>query len=123
MKGTCHAPGLALRRILLIAAGLPTSVVDARPPTGASADDLLDALACAAVARRIHSGHARPFPDPPGQGHSGCQFAIWASSTQFWARLYRSTVWTSEQRVGDNSVDVDAWGAEPSAILPLTTKG
>ena len=78
VKGTCHAPGLALRRILLIAAGLPTSVVDARPPTGASADDLLDALACAAVARRIHSGHARPFPDPPGRDTLGLPIAIWA---------------------------------------------
>ena len=73
VKGTCHAPGLALRRSLLIAAGLPTSVVDARPPMGASADDLLDALACAAIARRIRSGQARPFPDPLDEIRSGCQ--------------------------------------------------
>ena len=32
---------------------------------GAGADDLIDALACAAIARRSHAGLARPFPDPP----------------------------------------------------------
>ncbi len=57
--------GLRLRRELLIAAGLPRDRVEAAPPAGAAADDLLDALACAAIARRIHAGIARPFPDPP----------------------------------------------------------
>ena len=52
VKGICYAPGLALRRSLLIAAGMPMSAVEAVPPTGAGADDLLDALACAAIARR-----------------------------------------------------------------------
>jgi Resolvase, N terminal domain/Protein of unknown function (DUF429) len=31
------------------------------PPRSAGVDDLLDALACATVARRIHAGRARPF--------------------------------------------------------------
>ena len=78
VKGTCCGPGLALRRSLLIAAGLPMSVVEATPPKGAHADDLLDALACAAIARRIHAGHARPFPDPPGRDTFGLPVAIWA---------------------------------------------
>jgi predicted RNase H-like nuclease len=78
VKGTCHAPGLAMRRSLLIAAGLPTAVVETPPPTGAGADDLLDALACAAIARRIHAGQARPFPDPPGRDTFGLPIAIWA---------------------------------------------
>jgi predicted RNase H-like nuclease len=78
VKGTCHAPGLAMRRSLLIAAGLPTAVVETPPPTGAGADDLLDALACAAIARRIHAGEARPFPDPPGRDTFGLPIAIWA---------------------------------------------
>ena len=56
VKSRPYEPGLALRRTLLIAAGLPAEAVNATPPKGAAADDLLDALACAAVARRIHAG-------------------------------------------------------------------
>jgi predicted RNase H-like nuclease len=78
VKGVCYAPGLALRRGLLVAAGLPASVVMAAPPKGAGADDLLDALACAAVARRLHAGAAQPFPDPPGADAYGLPVAIWA---------------------------------------------
>jgi predicted RNase H-like nuclease len=52
--------------------------VTAPPPKGAGADDLLDALACAAIARRIHAGLAQPFPDPPPQDSFGLNMAIWA---------------------------------------------
>jgi predicted RNase H-like nuclease len=78
VKGRCHAPGLALRRRLLIAAGLPADVVNGVPPRGAGADDLLDALACAEVARRIALGLAAPFPDPPERDAFGLPMAIWA---------------------------------------------
>ncbi|HEU5275817.1 MAG TPA: DUF429 domain-containing protein [Xanthobacteraceae bacterium] len=78
VKGVCHAPGLALRRDLLVAAGIPASVVVSTPPKGAGADDLLDALACAALARRLHAGRAQPFPDPPGRDAFGLPIAIWA---------------------------------------------
>ena len=78
VKGVGYEPGLALRRGLLIAAGLPAATVTARPPKGAAADDLLDALACAAIARRIHAGAARAFPDPPGRDAFGLPVAIWA---------------------------------------------
>jgi predicted RNase H-like nuclease len=78
VKGKCYAPGLALRRRLLIGAGLPAGVVDASPPKGAGPDDLLDALACAAVARRLHAGLAKPFPDPPPCDSFGLPMAIWA---------------------------------------------
>ena len=78
VKSRCHEPGLALRRRLLIAAGLPASVVEARPPKGAGPDDLIDALACAAIARRLHAGLARPFPDPPPRDAYGLPMAIWA---------------------------------------------
>jgi predicted RNase H-like nuclease len=71
-------PGLALRRRLLIAAGFPRAVVHAPPPKGAGPDDLLDALACAAIARRIHAGVGRPFPDPPQRDDHGLLMAIWA---------------------------------------------
>jgi predicted RNase H-like nuclease len=78
VKSRCHEPGLALRRDLLIAAGLPAAVVEAKPPKGAGPDDLLDALACAAVARRLSAGSARPFPDPPPLDAYGLPMAIWA---------------------------------------------
>jgi predicted RNase H-like nuclease len=71
-------PGLALRRRLLIAAGFPRVVVDAPPPKGARPDDVLDALACAAIARRIHAGVAKPFPDPPQRDEHGLMMAICA---------------------------------------------
>jgi predicted RNase H-like nuclease len=78
VKSRCYEPGLALRRALLIAAGLPESIVNMIPPKGAGPDDLLDALACAAIARRIHAGSAQPFPDPPDRDATGLPMAIWA---------------------------------------------
>jgi predicted RNase H-like nuclease len=78
IKSRCYEPGLALRRGLLIAAGLPAAIVNAAAPKGAGADDLLDALACAVIARRIHTGLARPFPDPPERDAFGLPMAIWA---------------------------------------------
>src|SRR5437899_3290760 len=58
VKSRPYEPGLALRRKLLVSTGLPPSAVAASPPKGAGADDLIDALACAAIARRIHAGVA-----------------------------------------------------------------
>ena len=60
VKSRPYEPGLAVRRDLLIAAGFPRDAAEALPPKGAAADDLLDALACAAIARRIRrrSRHA-----------------------------------------------------------------
>ncbi len=78
VKSRPYEPGLALRRTLLIAAGFPRGIVESAPPKGADADDLLDALACAAVARRIHAGIARSFPDPPPRDAYGLPMAIWA---------------------------------------------
>jgi predicted RNase H-like nuclease len=77
VKGGCYEPGLALRRQLLVAAGFPKDVVNSAAPRGAEPDDLLDALACAAIARRIHSGIAQPFPDPPQRDAFGLRMAIW----------------------------------------------
>lgn len=78
VKSRCHEPGLALRRELLVAAGLPREIVSARPPAGSGPDDLIDALACAAIARRIHAGLATPFSDPPPVDRYGLRMAIWA---------------------------------------------
>jgi predicted RNase H-like nuclease len=78
VKSRPYPPGLSLRRRLLRAAGLPGGLIDAAPPKGAAEDDLLDALACAGIARRIHAGTAMPFPDPPPRDTFGLPMAIWA---------------------------------------------
>jgi len=78
VKSRPYEPGLALRRALLIAAGLPRTIIESEPPKGAAADDLLDALACAAIARRIHAGIAESFPNPPPRDAYGLPMAIWA---------------------------------------------
>jgi predicted RNase H-like nuclease len=70
--------GLALRRALLVGEGFAQNIVDKAPPSGAVRDDLLDALACAAIARRIHKRVAKPFPDPPLRDRYGLPIAIWA---------------------------------------------
>jgi len=59
-------------------AGLPRAVVEGEPPKGAGPDDLLDALACAAIARRIHAGIAKSFPQSPPRDAYGLPMAIWA---------------------------------------------
>jgi predicted RNase H-like nuclease len=78
VKSRPYQPGLALRRSLLISAGCQAEAVNALPPQGAAADDLLDALACAAIARRIHGGTAESFPNPPPHDAFGLAMAIWA---------------------------------------------
>lgn len=78
VKSRPSPPGLALRRKLLRAAKLPPTLVDATPPKGAAEDDVIDALACAAIARRLHAGLAHPFPDPPPRDAHGLPMAIWA---------------------------------------------
>jgi len=78
VKSRPYEPGLALRRSLLIREGLPRAITEAKPPQGAGTDDLIDALACAAIARRIHAGTARPFPDPAPHDSYGLPMAIWA---------------------------------------------
>jgi predicted RNase H-like nuclease len=78
VKGRPYERGLALRRRLLIGAGVPAAAVEGSPPNGAGPDDLLDALACAWVARRIRAGLAEPFPDPPPRDAYGLMMAIWA---------------------------------------------
>jgi predicted RNase H-like nuclease len=78
VKSRPYPPGLTLRRKLLRTAQLPLTLVTASPPKGAAEDDVIDALACAAIARRLHAGLARPFPDPPPCDAYGLPMAIWA---------------------------------------------
>ena len=77
IKGRINEAGMAERRALLIAQGLPQETVHARPPGGAGADDALDALAALVVARHIAAGRGRPFPEPPGRDSHGIPVAIW----------------------------------------------
>lgn len=78
VKNQPYGPGLALRRRLLVAAGMPEGVLVGPPPAGAGEDDRLDALACAVTARRLTAGVARPYPDPPEVDAFGLTMAIWA---------------------------------------------
>jgi predicted RNase H-like nuclease len=77
VKGRPYGTGLALRRSLLAGAGLPQALVDAVPPSGAGADDLVDALAGLTVALDLARGGGRSFPDPPGRDAHGLPVAIW----------------------------------------------
>ena len=75
VKSRPYEPGLALRRRLLVAAGIPEAVACAAPPRGAAADDLLDALACATIARRIHAGRgAVRFRQSSSAMNSACRW-------------------------------------------------
>ncbi|HLK81325.1 MAG TPA: DUF429 domain-containing protein [Xanthobacteraceae bacterium] len=78
VKGRPFAPGLALRRSLLADHGFSKAVRQDIVPPGAAIDDLLDALACAAIARRILARVAVPFPTPPLRDEFGLPVAIWA---------------------------------------------
>lgn len=78
VKSRPYGPGLKIRRELLVASGIPRELAGIAPPPGATSDDLLDALACATIARRIHAGIARSFPSPPPRDAYGLQMAIWA---------------------------------------------
>jgi threonine dehydratase len=78
VKGRPCEPGIALRRRLLIEAGLPRECVEGPPPRGAGVDDLLDSLANVFVARRIIDGKATPYPNPPARDRHGIPIAIWA---------------------------------------------
>ena len=75
VKSRPYPPGLALRRRLLAQGVVP---VDGLPvPDGAGADDLIDAVACALVARRIHDGVARAYPPAIERDGRGLRMAIW----------------------------------------------
>lgn len=77
-KGAERQAGLAARRALLRAAGLPEAMVLEPPPRGVGQDDHLDAMAGLVVARDILMGRARPLPDPFERDPHGLPIVIWA---------------------------------------------
>jgi predicted RNase H-like nuclease len=77
VKSRPYGPGLAQRRALLAASGLPRTVTEAAAPAGAGEDDLIDALAGLTVALDLATGGGRSFPDPPGRDAHGLPVAIW----------------------------------------------
>jgi predicted RNase H-like nuclease len=78
VKSRPYPPGLAERRRLLVASGLPSALLETRPPRGAAFDDLLDACACLVTAGRILRGEARRFPEQLGRDGHGLPVVIWA---------------------------------------------
>ena len=80
VRGRPHAPGLALRRDLLAAAGYDRDWLAARhvDRRDAGPDDVLDAAANAWTAARIATGTARRFPSAPACDIRGLRMEIWA---------------------------------------------
>ena len=85
-KGPARAEGLAERRALLIAAGLPAALVGSRPQPGVGADDHLDAMAALVVARDIAAGRAEPLPKVIERDSYGLPIVIWAPAVPAVAR-------------------------------------
>jgi predicted RNase H-like nuclease len=85
-KGPARAEGLAERRALLIAAGLPAALVGSRPSPGVGADDHLDAMAALVVARDIVAGRAEPLPKVIERDSYGLPIVIWAPAVPAVAR-------------------------------------
>ncbi len=78
IKGRVHQPGMHERKNLLVSQGIARSFVDQQPPQGAGDDDFLDACVMMLIAKRIQSGTARPYPEPPHWDAHGLPIAIWA---------------------------------------------
>lgn len=76
-KAAPGGAGLAERRVLLLAGGLPPALLEAKRPSGVAEDDRIDACAMLLLARRIAAGEARPHPDPPARDRYGLPVAIW----------------------------------------------
>lgn len=78
LKSRAHPAGLAMRRRLLAAAGMPPELLgdDVPLPRRVAADDLLDALACAWTAARVHRGTALYLPAMPPLDGRGLRMEI-----------------------------------------------
>lgn len=81
VKSRPHPPGLALRRMLLAAAGYDATFLETGHKefrtTVVAADDLLDAAVCSWTAARIARGKGRRFPPSPPLDAKGLRMEIW----------------------------------------------
>lgn len=78
-ESKAHAAGFTLRHALLVkcfGSAVDTALA-ARRPAQASRDDVLDAFAVLWSARRIATGTALRFPDPPDADDAGIPMAIY----------------------------------------------
>ena len=80
VKSRPYQPGLALRRQLLTAGGMPAELLteNVALPKGVAIDDLLDATACAWTAQRAHLGTVLRLPENPPIDGRGLRMEIWA---------------------------------------------
>lgn len=77
VKSRVNPAGIAERRALLAGNGFSEDFLARRPPPGAAVDDFIDACACLAIARRIVSGRARPWPLDYRRDRHALPIAIW----------------------------------------------
>jgi len=78
VRGVPAREGLRSRIALLTQHGLAEGFFEGANGSGIPLVDLVDAAACALVARRVAAGEAVSFPDPPEVDARGLPVAIWA---------------------------------------------
>jgi predicted RNase H-like nuclease len=78
LKGKVSQVGIELRARLLVATGVPATIIDITLPRPVARDDWIDALASLVVARRLARCEAISFPSPPETDRLGIPIAIWA---------------------------------------------
>lgn len=78
IRSRTNPDGMAERLACLAANGLAVGHLANELPRGAAMDDLVDAAACLAIARRIALGEARPWPQPFKRDAHDLPLAIWA---------------------------------------------
>lgn len=76
IRGRVNPDGIAERRRLLAAHGLPADFLGRPPPRGAAADDFIDACVNLLIARRHAAGQTRTWPSPPLYDRHGIAVAI-----------------------------------------------
>ncbi len=78
IKGKVNPAGMDERRDLLTRYGIDAEFLMQRPPSGAGADDFLDACAMLVIAERHARGETEPFHGAQRQDSFGIPVAIWA---------------------------------------------
>lgn len=77
IRGRVNPDGVAERKRLLVAHGLPPDFLAGPPPRGAADDDFVDACVNLLIARRHAAGLTRSWPSPPLSDRHGIAVAIY----------------------------------------------